>query len=260
MNKTYLLGDIHGKTNSIKCLLDANQEIINSTLILLGDVGANFFFNYRDENFKKALNDLNLTIFIIRGNHEERPSNCVKKEPNQWHTEKFFENLVYVENKYSNIKYALDVPAKYIIPIEDKKINTLILPGAYSIDKQHRIFNNLTWFKDEQLTKEEMLQGTSLAASQNWDLILSHTCPIYYEPVDLFLPFIDQNKVDKTMEYWLDDIEKSVSYKLWAFGHFHETRIYPTHDNKNAVMLFNHYAFDLYKYFYENKNIEDCLV
>ena len=32
------------------------------------------------------------------------------------HTEDFLRNKVYVENDYSNIKYALDVPAKYEIP------------------------------------------------------------------------------------------------------------------------------------------------
>ena len=39
------------------------------------------------------------------------------------------------------------------------------------------------------------------------DVVLSHTTPLKYEPVEVFLLGIDQSKVDKSTEKWLDGIE-----------------------------------------------------
>ena len=69
------------------------------------------------------------------------------------------------------------------------------------------------------------------------DLILSHTCPIGYEPTDLFMSTIDQSMVDKTMERYLDFIEHGVDYKIWLWGHFHEFRDYSRLDGKAKIML-----------------------
>ena len=37
---------------------------------------------------------------------------------------------------------------------------------------------------------------------RNWqvDVVFSHTCPLKYEPVEVFLPGIDQSTVDKSTE------------------------------------------------------------
>ncbi len=42
----------------------------------------------------------------------------------------------------------------------------------------------------------------SVLEKRNWqvDIVLSHTCPLRYEPTEVFLPFIDQSKVDKSTE------------------------------------------------------------
>ena len=57
MNKFYIMADPHGSFkpfrdfyNRIKNTISAEDKI---TIIVLGDFGANFFFNYRDEDFKK---------------------------------------------------------------------------------------------------------------------------------------------------------------------------------------------------------------
>ena len=57
----------------------------------------------------------------------------------------------------------------------------------------------------------------------NWqiDIVLSHTTPLKYEPVEVFLPGVDQSKVDKSTEEWLDDIEKRLEYGKWYCGHYH---------------------------------------
>jgi 3-oxoacid CoA-transferase subunit A len=264
MNKILITADLHGSFHPVRNIYNymiEKQEPLTKedVLIILGDFGANFFFNYRDIKLKKKLGKYNITYFVIRGNHEERPSICMEKNPEAWHMEEFWGNQVYVENDFSYIKYALDTPAKYEIPTaQGNIIKTLVLPGAYSVDKYYRCANDLGWFPTEQCTKEEMAAGVALAQSNTWDLVLSHTCPAIYEPTDLFLPFINQFTVDKTTERWLGEIEYNLDYKLWMFGHFHKNRIYPKVDNKEKIMIFNDGFFNLYKYF-ENFNTYDSL-
>lgn len=53
------------------------------------------------------------------------------------------------------------------------------------------------------------------------DVVLSHTAPLKYEPVEDFIPGIDQTRVDRSTEEWLDDIEGRLRYKRWYCGHYH---------------------------------------
>ena len=57
-----------------------------------------------------------------------------------------------------------------------------------------------------------------------FDVILSHTCPLKYEPIEMFLSMIDQSTVDKSTEVWLDSIEERVKYKAWFCGHWHTNK------------------------------------
>ena len=265
MGRILMCGDIHGSWKPVRDLYEImfkTQPLTeDDVLILLGDFGANYFFNHRDTEYKEELKKYKITYFIIRGNHEERPSICMENYPEAWHMEEFWGNQVYVENDYPYIKYALDIPAKYEIPIvHGNFIKTLVLPGAYSVDKYRRLINNWSWFPQEQCNKEEMAAGTILAQSDNWDLVLSHTCPVIYEPTDLFLSVVDQSTVDKTTERWLGNIEYNLNYNLWCWGHYHANRIYPQVENKNKLMLFNDCFLDIYKYFCENYNLYDSLI
>ena len=79
------------------------------------------------------------------------------------------------------------------------------------------------------------------------DLVISHTCPIEFEPNDLFLGSIDQSQVDKTMELYLGEIENQLDYRRWAWGHYHADRLYPWKDGKEKLMLFNEHVVDLYR-------------
>ena len=54
---------------------------------------------------------------------------------------------------------------------------------------------------------------------------MTHTCPLSWEPTDLFLGGIDQSRVDKFMETFLDDIKDRCSWSVWCFGHYHADRV-----------------------------------
>lgn len=267
--KIYLMGDIHGSWKAIRDLYQRHPYTFNNnenTLILLGDAGLNFFFNHRDEELKKKLGKYPFTYFVVRGNHEERPSICAEKNPDKWHQELFWRGKVWVENDYPYIKYAEDFVSFYYIPagidyvtpenpsdddIEIQKYyKTLVIPGAYSVDKYRRLEAGWSWFPQEQLSESERLAGLALIEQQGWncDLVLSHTCPVIYEPTDLFLSIVDQSMVEKDMERYLGQIEYQLNYKAWLWGHYHQFRDYPRTDERYRTMLFNDAAVDLKDY------------
>lgn len=261
MNRIFVIGDIHGNFKDIRDIsyyMNASEPLDNTdTIIQLGDFGGNFFFDWKDKNLKKKLEQYDCNFFIIRGNHDQRPSILAEQNPKQWNREEFFENDVWVESEYPYIKYAMDYPAAYNI----NGLYTFVFPGAYSIDKYYRLATNIPWFEKEQLSEEEKQTGERMIQLSDYkcDLVLSHTCPIFYEPTDLFLSNIDQNMVDKTMERYLGHIETKLNYKLWLFGHYHNLRIYPSFSNKQIIMLYNKEILDLNKYF-ETKNPYESLI
>ncbi len=246
----YAMGDIHGNFKVIRDLSQRGIELHKNKcagdtniLICLGDFGGNYFFNHRDKEFKRKLGTYPIDeYFVIRGNHEERPSLCAARNPEEWHTEEYFGNTVYVENEFPYIKYALDYPAIYNI----QDLRTLVLPGAYSVDKQYRLERGMSWFENEQMNDEEMDACLNLLDDADWqvDLVLSHTCPVLFEPTDLFLSFVDQSQVDKTMERFFGHIEYLLTYDMWLWGHYHAERIYPTVGDGQRIMLYTK-ALDL---------------
>ena len=232
----------------------------------LGDFCANYFCNenLKEEEFKQDINDLGCTILVLRGNHEERIRNMILKYPYKYADSKLeshgFEYLVpndnwyatdlitnieyYYEKNYPNIWYLPDEPYSFTL----NGYSIFSLPGAYSIDKYYRLATGQRWFKDEQLTQEEMdeVRNYPLNRIKHFDLIISHTCPISFEPSDLFIPNLDQDAVDKTMERFLEEVRQSASYSAWCWGHFHQYRDYGKDElGRKHLMLFNDKLIEL---------------
>ena len=65
------------------------------------------------------------------------------------------------------------------------------------------------------------IQAAKQIREKHVDVILSHTCPLKYEPLEMFLPGIDQSRVDRSTEQWLDSIEEALAYHAWLCGHWH---------------------------------------
>ena len=81
----------------------------------------------------------------------------------------------------------------------------------------------MPWYDNEQPSDEIKQYVESQLASIDWkiDYVLSHTTPLKYEPVEVFLSCIDQSSVDKSTEEWLDEIEDKLDYEKWYCGHYH---------------------------------------
>lgn len=159
----------------------------------------------------------NFHIYCVRGNHEARPQNV----PNMKLV--YDENVkgeVYMQDKWPNIRYFKDWGIYTI-----GRFKVAVIGGAYSVDKWYRLSNNYIWFKDEQLTDEEMLQCTIDLTNREVDFVLTHTCPICWEPSDLFLNSINQSSVDKSMELFLEEMAQCFDWTIWCFGHYHADRL-----------------------------------
>ena len=180
----------------------------------------------RDHHFKKDLGKYPFKYFVIRGNHEQRANDVAFLEAyNGWEEAEAFGNTCLRQTAYPNIYYAKDEGGIY--NIAGRK--TLVIPGAYSVDKWYRLRQGWAWFSDEQLTPLEMADLSAVAEGQYFDLVLSHTCPRKYQPTDLFLSVIDQSRVDNTMEIWMDSLLDKMTFNLWCWGHYHADRIEAPH-------------------------------
>ena len=201
----YITGDTHREFYRLH-----NIEK-NNMLIILGDAGINYYLDERDKILKEQLNSYNIKLFCVQGNHEERPENIsTYKEIDM------FGGKVFIEEEYPNLIFAKNGE---LYDIDNKKV--LVIGGAYSVDKNYRIIYGYPWFKDEQLSKEEMNNILNKYKGQNIDIVLSHTCPLKYEPTEVFMKCIDQSDVDKSMEKFLDKVEESIDYDKWYCGHYH---------------------------------------
>ena len=228
MGKFYITGDTHGNFNRIDYFCQRFETSKEDILCILGDAGINYYLNKKDYMLKQVLQDMPITFFCIHGNHEERPFNI-----STYITKKWNGGTVYYEEEFPNILFAKDGE---IYNINGKSI--LVIGGAYSVDKEYRLLKGWSWFKDEQPSKEIVKYiEKQITKQRHFDIVLTHTCPIKTEPRHMFLPFIDQSKVDKTTELLLQRIADWITFDNWYFGHFHGHW-----DNGKYHMLFEDYV------------------
>ena len=264
MNLFFVTGDTHGDLTRIKNFSTKMELTSNDVIIILGDVGINYFGDRCERKEKFRYNNYGPTLFCIHGNHESRACNFPAYKEKEWNG-----GIVYYEDEFPNILFAKDGE---IYDFDGKKC--MPIGGAYSVDKWYRIlrtyqkhrdiikhhfskrdyeeailfvqgkiedpnFNirnkldNLykyfpngtcTWFSDEQPSDEIKKYVEKQVSQNNIDIIFSHTCPSKYIPTEMFLGFVNQNTVDNSTEEWLDKIEEQVNYEKWFCGHWHTNK------------------------------------
>ena len=70
----YYTGDIHGSAKGIVAFAQHYELTESDIIVILGDVGANYYGNRRDWYCKDDLARMKPTVFCIHGNHERRPA------------------------------------------------------------------------------------------------------------------------------------------------------------------------------------------
>lgn len=209
----FITGDTHGEFQHVVNFCHKMKTTVDDIIVILGDVGLNYYGGWRDRVQKELLDSLQTTFFCIHWNHEQRPGNI-----SSYHTKKWHGGQVYVEDVHPNLLFAKDGEVYDL-----NKLQTIVIGGAYSVDKFRRLQNHWSWWPDEQPSEEIKAKVEKTLEAYGWktDIVLSHTTPLKYEPAEAFLPIIDQSMVDKSTENWLDTIEERLDYLHWYCGHFH---------------------------------------
>ena len=169
----------------------------DDVMIILGDAALNYHGGERDASRKYFVNSFPFTTFCIHGNHEMRP----------W-------TVPGIRTKKDGEVFDFD------------GFQCIVIGGAYSVDKYFRLARGWSWFEDEQPSPEikRDVEKKLKSIGRKIDIVLSHTCPFKYEPVEVFISGIDQTTVDSSTEEWLDTIEESIEYQKWYCGHFHTAK------------------------------------
>lgn len=217
MRRLFMTGDTHGDFDFLAGWCRDNETTYEDILIILGDAGINYYgpTQKKELALKDMIKDCPITLLCVRGNHEDRPED----RPELGLGDVGIGDEVYLDIRYPNIWYAQDGGEYNII---GKKI--LTIGGAYSVDKFYRISRGWKWVANEMLNSDERASILDKIYDKEYDIVCTHTCPIDWEPVDLFLSGIDQNSVPKDMERFLSDVKRYITYKKWYFGHYHADR------------------------------------
>lgn len=212
----YITGDTHRDFDRVEHLCEQSGTTKDDILIILGDAGINYSAKKSDDRLKRELSQLPITLFCIHGNHERRPQKMETYKRKNWHG-----GTVMWEKEFPNLLFAEDGE---IYDLDGYKC--LVIGGAYSVDKFHRIAQGSKWWSDEQPSPEIKFKTESRLIQENYevDVVLSHTCPFRYIPIEMFLPQINQSTVDRSTEKWLGEIEKKLVYQKWYCGHWHTNK------------------------------------
>lgn len=185
------MGDIHGAFNAAVQVIKS-YSIKNANLIQLGDFGVGFSKTdkYNISVMNSKLKELNIDLYVIRGNHDDP---------------KWFDG----KRQWDNILFLKD----YTILNDGRTI--LLAGGAISIDRNMRK-EDVSYWRDEDFKLKE-------ASPVN--IIITHDCPrsvlpFIYNPLNDYNIQMDiyesQNKLDKLRDMVVD--ENTIS---WYYGHHH---------------------------------------
>ena len=228
--KFFITGDKHRHFDRVKEFCREMNTRRKDVLIILGDAGFNYYDDKRDDDLKKEVSALNITLFCRHGNKENRPQNV-----GTYGVRSFCGGKVYYEPKYPNIYFAIDGE---IYTFEGKKY--MVVGGAHSVDKMRCLEEGTPFWYDEM--PDDAVKATVELNLQNEENkiygMMTHTCPIDYLPTEMFMstrqnasikrkPRKAKSKklfkpdIDRSTEIWLGELEKKLDYEVWFCGHYH---------------------------------------
>lgn len=233
----YCTGDTHGDWTkfSTKIFPEQKEMSRDDFVIICGDFG--LWNNNNEENYwLKWLNDKPFTTLFVDGNHENYTRLNSEFETVDFHggkAHKIRDNIYHLMRGY-----VFDICDKKIFAFGGAKshdINDGILDPAdfktkREFNKEYKCWskankmfrvNNISWWKEEMPTEEEMIFGLNTLAEHNYevDFIITHCAP--QQVVAMFSGGC--YKSDELTEYF-DIVNEKVKFKKWFFGHYHDNK------------------------------------
>ena len=231
----YLCADLHGDKMGYKSVIDQIENPKEEDIIIVCGDASLEYGKYNMGSCKKVMSKFPGTWLIMRGNHDCRYWD-IHTSPlwegiapkTGWTFSDKFAEFTLVQEKYPNIHYIDDIGGIYNVDGHC----CIFYPGAYSVDKGYRIAYGLPYEYNEQLNdlEFERLNKSTIENKDDIEFVFSHTAPLSAEPLIryLFMNGLDQSKIDKTTEKWLDIYYKHLldgkNFKHWFFGHFHDDK------------------------------------
>jgi len=208
----YITGDTHGEIDIHK-LNKKNfpeQKTLTKSdyVIIAGDFGCIWSGGRRDTWLLNWLEEKNFTTLFVCGNHENF-SLLYDYPIETWRGGKI--------HKINDSVYHL--MRGQIFEIEDKTFFTF--GGAASIDKAYRKpFRS--WWPEEIPSRAEFEEALNTLAVYNnqVDYCITHTAP---SDIIAHLDLEGEKLSDPTVGM-LDIFEKTIAFKHWYFGHFHQDK------------------------------------
>lgn len=227
MSRVFITGDTHNhhELNKIERFCKLAETTKDDFMVILGDYPFLFDDDSYYHDIRKRMEKMPISFILIRGNHNQRMPRPGENPHMQYIgiDNEICEGGFIHDERYPSLYHTAEF-GFYILAGH----YAFVISGAYSVDKYYRLWYNLPWFDNEQLSSEEMKTAKGYLKAYNKagepPIILSHTCPKKFMPVDKFLAGIDQSTVDNTMEEWLDTIEEEIPYERWYCGHYHVDR------------------------------------
>lgn len=208
----YVTGDTHG--NQYRWAKQIAPALsMGDILIVCGDFGVGFWNGryWSEETFYDYLAEQNYTVLFADGNHENFDKlSCYPVE--YWcggSAHKIRNNVIHLMRGE-------------IYNIEGNSV--FVMGGGYPIDKALRT-EGTSWWPQEMPSEEEYRSAREnlKRAGHRVDYIITHTAPaetISYlsEKENSVTPGVEE---ERALTVFLDEVQKSVSYKHWYFGHLH---------------------------------------
>ena len=255
-HRVFVCGDVHGSYD-IKKLSTKNWKVQKELtkddfLIFLGDFGNPWSCGVKDgvetitswQDIIMSKDDKywldwvvakKFTSLIVLGNHEGiygiwNKLNIVYYEPIKGYVKE-------LPLEHGVIRFLLRDSEYYI---NDKRF--LVVGGALSIDKEYRI-PDVSWWELELLTKEEQDNVLdTLAKNNEFDYVLSHTCPSIVIP---FFTYEYNPKLNDPVSKFLGYVENMIEFKEWHFGHFHLDETYTDNLDNHFQCHYNSEPYEL---------------
>ena len=215
-DRVFVTGDIHGDMND----LASRVAYIGGTtkddlLILLGDIGFFYsvYFGKQNKDFErqKWAAELPITLLCIQGNHEQPFNEMTAEKIKLLGGDGYESNGIYFAANGTTLN------------INGKKC--LVVGGAYSVDKPWRLERGNAWWEGEELSDAELDRIFDAVKGQEFDWVLTHTCPLNFMPREMFLSYVDQSKVENRTENALQRIHDTIDFDHWYCGHFHADKV-----------------------------------
>ena len=218
----YITGDTHGPIDIHKLnkrYFDDSTLTKKDYLIICGDFGLVWDKSSEEQFWLNWLNEKNYTTLFIDGNHENH--SLLNSYPVE----------IWNGGKIHKIRDSVfHLMRGQVFTINNHTFFTM--GGADSVDKDWRTPGK-SWWPEEMPSDEEYIEANlNLYNYENEvDYIITHTAP-----TSIVNQLIPEIKPPDRLTDFLEDIKKSVKYKHWYFGHFHDDRDI---DKKHTLLYYN---------------------